>query len=228
MSRIPILFCGLVAGALVWVASLGLARADQDDDQRLARQLLTAAETYAELLEVTVKHGQRAEIALTILQKDQERANMNARIRDMNSMIADFPQNRRWWIMEQDFFFKQKLALDRELTDLDRQLNNLKFQERQMFEEELQQAQANGKAVKPFNREAILNDLQRLNRESNKAVDELKSSIETAAREQHTTPGQVLDKAKRDLARLAIPTPPPDAASEFLKRFITQAGGKHG
>ena len=101
MSRFPILFRGLLTGALLCAASPGLARGGQDDDEGLARKLLAAAEKYSDLQEVTAKYGRRAEIALTILQDEQARTNVVAEIRDMQSMIAAFPQNRRWWLADQ-------------------------------------------------------------------------------------------------------------------------------
>ena len=172
---------------------------------------------------MVAKHGQRAEIALTVLQKERYRAELHAEIRDRQSVIDDFPQNRRWWSMEQHAYFQQKLALDRELTAFDRQLNELRFQERQMFEEGLRQAEANGKAVKPFSREAILHDLQRLDRESSQAVSGLKMSIEAAAQDKHTTPGQILANAK-DLASQASSAPrPKSSASSSRSSSNTQA-----
>jgi hypothetical protein len=225
MSPRPMLFPGLLSVALVCVQAPDRVRGEQADDTRLAKRLINAAEKYSELQDVVARHGQRAEIALTVLQKERYRAELHAEIRDRQSVIDGFYQNRRWWSTEQQGYFEQKLALDRELTELDRQLNDLRFQERQMFEEGLRQAEANGKAVKPFSREAILHDLQRLDRESSQAVAELKGSVEAAAQDQHTTPGQILAKAK-DLASQASAAPPPDVLREFLKKFIDHAGGK--
>jgi hypothetical protein len=193
-SRLQVL--GLVAVALLAVASPGLARGDQEDDQRLAKQLLTALEKYNERQEVMVKHGRRAEIALTILQREQGLADLDATIRDMNTVIANFPQNRRQWIKDQEDYYRLKLAQDAQRNGLNRELTALRFQERQMYEEELQKAEARGGAVKPFNREAILHDLQRLDRETKQAFAALKEGVEAAARKQHTTPGEILQRLK--------------------------------
>jgi hypothetical protein len=222
MNRLAIPFHAMLAGALLSAWSPDQARGDQDDDERLARRLVAAAEKYGDLREVTAKYGRRAEIALAILQKEQERADLVAAIRDMNTEIATFPQNRRWWLVEQWSYYEQKLAGDRHVNHLDRELNALRFQEKRMYEEELRKAQATRKPVKPFHREALLNELQRLDRECDESCTELKAAIEAAAREARTTPRRVIQKAVGLLPSLEAP---PDVEREFLPTFTKRAGG---
>ncbi len=225
MSRFPILVGGLLAGALIGVASVGPARGDEDSDERLARRLLTAAEKHAELREVSAKYGRRAELALTILQDEYVRSNLVAHIRDMNTEIAGFPP-RKWWLADHHTFFEQKLACDRQLTALDRELDALRFQEREMYEEEVRKAEASGKPIKPVSREALLHEFQRLNRECKQAVVELREGIEDAARKEHLSRGQVLDRAVSKLESVRISSTPVDVERDFLPAFRKSAGGK--
>jgi hypothetical protein len=223
MSRSCLLFLGLLTGSLFVAASPGLARGDEDDDERLAKQLVAAAEKYDELQEVTVKHGRRAELALTILQGEQTLAVMNARIQDMNNVIDGFPP-RRWWVKDQHDYHQWKVAHETERNALQHDLTGLRFQERQLYEEEMQQAQAKGRPVKPFHREAILNDLQRLNRETKQAMGALKEGIEAAARKQQATRGEILQRAS-NLARKETSSLAPEALQKFLREFHKSAGG---
>jgi hypothetical protein len=225
MSRSCLLFLGFLTGTLFTAAAPGLARGDEDDDERLAKQWVAAAEKYDELQEVTVKHGRRAELALTILQEEQALAALNARIRDMDTVIASFPP-RRWWIKDQHDYYQWKVAHEAQRNDLTRELTELRFHERQLYEEEMRQAEAKGRPVKPFHREAILNDLQRLNRETRQAYAALKAGIEAAARKQRTTPGEILQRAgnlaRREASSLSLP---PEVPEKFLQDFLKFAGG---
>jgi hypothetical protein len=222
MSRFSILLHGLLTSTMLWLTSPGPARGDQEDDDRLARRLVTAAGKYSDLHEVKARYGRRAEIALTILHDERVRMNLVTEVRDMQTVIATFPQNRRWWLGDQQDYFNQKLALDRQLNALDRELGELRLEEKRMYEEELEKARASGRAVKPFHREALLSELQRPDRESGEAVAELKEGIESAAREGRTTRRRVLDRV---VTRLASLDAPPGVGREFLPRFIQYAGG---
>jgi hypothetical protein len=222
MSRFLMLICGFLAGALVSVACPGPARGDEGGDNRLARKLITAAEKQSDLQEVTAKYGRRAEIALTILQDEELRANLVAEIRDMNSVIATFPATRRGWLAEHQAYLNEKLARDRQVTALDREISELKFRERQMYEDELETARWSGKPIKRFHREVLLTEIQRLERESGEAAARLKEGIESAAREGRMSPRQVLDRVVMRLAGLDAP---PAVEREFVPKFIEYAGG---
>ena len=217
MSRSLLPFFGLLTGVLLAAASPGLAGGDQDDYGRLSGQWLAAVEKYAERQEAVAKHGRRAELALTILQEEQALAALDATIRDMNTVIDSFPP-RRWWIKDQHDYYQLKVAHDAQRNALRRELTELKFRERQMYEEEMRQAEAKGRSVKPFNREAILHDAQRLDRETKQAFAALKEGIEAAAQKQNTTRGEVLAGLKT--------TAPPNVSREFLPKFINYAGGE--
>jgi hypothetical protein len=93
-----------------------------------------------------------------------------------------------------------------------------------MFEQELQQAQAEKRRVRPLDREAMLNELQRVERERDEAVVELKEGIEAAARKKRITPRQVLDGAVARLDSLKTPKSR-DVERDFLPRFKKYAGG---
>ena len=89
------------------------------------------------------------------------------------------------------------------------------------------QAEANGKAVKPFSREAILHDLQRLNRESSQAVTGLKKG------DRGRRPGAAHDprpdpREGEGPGNLSVSAPPPDVLGEFLRRFITTPAARPG
>ena len=225
MKRFLSLGGGLMVGVVLCAAVAGPARGDEGDDDPLAKQLLAAAEKHDELGDAKARYGQRAEIALEILEREDVRIDLLARIRDMNSMIATFPQNRRLWVVEQWSFFEEKLGCDRQLTAIDRELARLRFEEGRMYEQELQQAQAEKRRVRPLNREAMLNELQRVERERNEAVDELKEGIEAAARKKRSTPGKVLDGAVARLDSLKTPNSP-EVERDFLPRFKRYAGGE--
>jgi hypothetical protein len=224
MSGFPIFRCGLLVGVILSVASAGPARGQQDDDDRLAKQLLTAAEKYSEAQDAKARYGQRAEIALTILQGQEMRNDLNAQIRNMNAAMSSFPQNHRLWTAEQWAYHDQKVVYDQQLTALDHRLETLRLEERRMFEQELQQAQAEKRRVRPLDREAMLNELQRVERERDEAVVELKEGIEAAARKKHITPRQVLDGAVARLNSLKTSNSP-DVERDFLSRFKKYAGG---
>jgi hypothetical protein len=219
-SHLPVL--GLLTGALLAAASPGLAQSDPDEEKRAAKHWLVALETYDELQDVVVKHGRRAELALTILQQEQALAELNATIRDMNTVIASFPP-RRWWIKDQHDYYQLKVAHDAQRNELNRELTVLRFQERQLYEEEMRRAEAKGRSVKPFDREAILHDLQRLNRETRQAFTALKEGIEAAARKQHTTPGAILQRAE-NLARREASSPL-EVPDQFHRDLVKFAGG---
>ena len=222
MSRFDILICGVLAGALVGAALPGPARGDENGDDRLARKLITAAEKQSDLQEMTERYGRRAEIALTILHDEEVRLNLVTEIRDMNTVIAGFPP-RKWWLADHQAYFNAKLARDQQVTALDRELGELRLEERRMYEAELEQARASGKPLKPFHREALLNEIRRLRRESGEAVTALKEGIESAAREGRTTPRQVLDRVAGRLASLDAP---PAVEREFVPKFIKYAGAR--
>jgi hypothetical protein len=224
MNRFRIVMGGFLAGVLIGVASPGPVRGDEDEDERLARRLVTAAERHAELREAGAKYGRRADLALTILQDEQVRANLHAHIRDMNTTIADFPP-RKWWLAEHHAFFQQKLACDRQLTALDREITALRFQEREMYEEEVRRAEASGKPIKPVSREALLGEFQRLDRECKGAVGELREGIEDAARKQHTTRRQALDRAVNKLEIVRTASTPLNIERDFLPAFTKFVGG---
>ena len=224
MSHLLLFRRGLMAGVLMCAASAMPARGGVDDADRLAKRLLTTAEKLSDLQETKAKYGRRAEIAWTILQDQKMRNDVNARRRNMDSVIATFPQNRRWWVMEQWAFYEEKLALDRQVTALDQEMETLRLQEQEMYEEQLERARREGNPVKPFAREALLGEMQRLERESRQSVFELKGEIEAAAREKRTTPRRVLDEAVARLGSLKTPDSP-DVERHFLPGFIKSAGG---
>jgi hypothetical protein len=142
----------------------------------------------------------------------------------MQATMSSFPQNHRLWLAEQWAFHDQKVVYERQLTGLDHRLEALRLEERRMYEQELQQAQAEGRRVRPLNREALLNELQRVERERDEAVVELKAAIEADARKKRTTPRQVLDGAVARLASLKT-SKSPDVERDFLPRFKKYAGG---
>src|SRR5262249_40517539 len=145
---------------------------------------------------------QRAEIALEILQGQEMRNDQNAEIRNMHATMSSFPQNHRMWTVEQWAYHDQKVTYERQLTALDHRLETLRLEERRMFEQELRQAQAEKRRVRPLDREAMLNALQRVERERDEAVVELKEGIEAAARKKRMTPRQVLDGTVASLGSL--------------------------
>jgi hypothetical protein len=93
-----------------------------------------------------------------------------------------------------------------------------------MFEQELRQAQAEKRRVRPLDREAMLNELQRVQRERDEAVVELKEGIEAAARQKRVSPRQVLNGTVARLGSLKS-SKSPDVQRDFLPRFTRYAGG---
>lgn len=215
---------GMGVGVVIWAALAVSACGDETDEDRLAKRLLTAAEKHAELQDVVARYGQRAQMAQEILWGQETRIDLVAQIRNLDAMMSGFPQNRRLWLPDQWAVLDQKVACDRQLAALDHRLGTLRLQESRMYEQELQAARAENRPVKPLNREALLSDLQRLERERNGAVVELKDGIEATARKKRTTPRQVLDGAVARLDRWTT-SKSPDVERDFLPRFKRYAGG---
>lgn len=226
MNRFPNLFRGLLAGALVCAASPGPVRGDQDDDERVARRLLDAAEKYLGLKDVEARYGRRAELALAIFEKEQLRAELHTQVRSMNIEIGGWYQNRRLWLSEQWSYFRLKQEREKQLTQLDSEISQLKFEERRMYEEALQEARASGRPIKPIAREALIGEIQRMENEKDAAVGGLKREIEETARTLRTTRRQVLDRVVDKLSSVRLAPPPPEVERVFLPRFIKYAGGE--
>ena len=170
---------------------------------------------------MTERYGRRAEIALTILHDEEVRLNLVTEIRDMNTVIAGFPP-RKWWLADHQAYFNAKLARDQQVTALDRELGELRLEERRMYEAELEQARASGKPLKPFHREALLNEIRRLQRKSGEAVTALKEGIESAAQEGRTTRARCSTGSPGDWPAW---TPPPAVEREFVPKFIKYGTG---
>jgi hypothetical protein len=220
MNRFSILFHGLLAGVLLSAASPGRARGDEVGDNRLAEKLAAAASKSFEYDDAQGRYGVMAEIAQTMLQKREQRADLIVDIRNLNSVIALYPQNRRMWLVEQWAFYNQKLDGDRMVTVLDRQIEELDFQQQRIYEQELARARESKKAIRPIRREAILGELNRLDRECDVAVTELREGIAAAAREERTSRRKVWERIQRKLENLyPRPNVPDGALHEFVKRI---------
>jgi hypothetical protein len=72
-------------------------------------------------------------------------------------------------------------------AELDNELARLRLQWQELNEVAIQEAQAAGKRVKPLDRPGLLNELQRLDRECQKAFESLKNELPEAARAQGVT-----------------------------------------
>jgi hypothetical protein len=211
---------------MLCVASPSPARGDDDDDRRLARRLLDAGEKYLGLKEVEARYGRRAELAQAIFEKEQQRAELHTQVRSMNIEIGGWYQNRRLWLSEQWSYFRLKQEHEKQLNQLDSEIRQLKFEEKRMYEEALQEARASGKPIKPIAREALIGEIQRMEGEKDAAVGGLKREIEDTARKLRTTRRQVLDQAVAKLSSIRLAPPPPEVERVFLPRFIKYAGGE--
>jgi hypothetical protein len=220
MSRSSILLHVLMAGTLLCAATPGPARGDQGDDLRLARKVVTAASKSFEYDDAMARYGTMAEIAQRMLQNREQRADLMVGIRNANAEIAVYPQNRRQWIPDQWAVYEQKLAWERNVTLLDREHEELNFRQQRIYEQELARAKESKRSIRPIRREAILEELNRLDRECDKALTELKEGIDESAREGHTDRRQVWERIQGTLASLDPPRDlPADSLRDFLKRF---------
>lgn len=217
MSRFSFFVRAAMATTLISAASSGAARADRDRDEALARKLATAASAFFDHEDATARYRETAEIAQEILLRRQHKTNLIAQIRDANSQMAVFPQNRLLWLAEQWQVLHQKLAWDNIVTAIDKEIEDLNLRQQWIYERELARARENGKAVKPIHREAILGELDRLDRQRQTALTELRDGIDEAARDERTNRVNVWERicAVRDEI-----TPKPQVPAESLQRFI--------
>jgi hypothetical protein len=180
-------FCLCVAGVSV-----------ADNGSELAARLKTAWEKFAELQEVRAAYAARSEIAGAIDALERQRADLIANIRDHEIELDGMPRLRNGAPGRnsvQEGVNQELLMLRRELTGLDRSLDELRFRLRELDELALRQAELTGRRVKPGARRDLLPEIQRLEKECLQAFGALKDSVNRMAGQSQAARDEILRKA---------------------------------
>jgi hypothetical protein len=112
----------LLLGCILLTGASNGALADKGDD--VPSRLRTAREKFAELNEVMVAYAERSELAEALLQKEQERSELETIVRFMHIQVDDLPPRHRRNNLQEEFFqewlmpWEQLTGTDRVLADL--------------------------------------------------------------------------------------------------------------
>jgi hypothetical protein len=189
----PLLQRRLLAFFLCWTVLAVAPRASRaGDEDELTSKLRTAWEKFTELTEVGRKYGERGNLALTILDLEHYRANVEAAVRNLQIQVDGFPGRRN--NLQQEVY-QELLGWRSELTATDRNLYECRLQMRELDERAFREAEQRGEPVKNLNRRDLLQEFQRLDRESYQAFVSLRDVLSKSAEEQRLAPGMVLKKA---------------------------------
>jgi len=222
----------LLAFFLCWtVLAVAPRAARAGDEDKLTSTLRTAWEKLTELTEVGRKYGERGNLALTILDLEHYRANVEATVRNLQIQVDGFPGRRN---NLQEAVRQEWLGWRSELTETDRNLYECRLQMQELNERALREAEQRGEPVKNLNRIDLLKEFQRLDRESYQAFVSLRDVLSKSAEEQGLAPGMVLKKAINQVSQSAnSPKPllPPkqfyaQVEELFGKRFLVDKKSK--
>jgi hypothetical protein len=200
-------------------------------DDELNSKVRMAWEKFSELEETKVNYGERAEVALTMLQTERERTEVEATVRTLRIQIDSFPTRRN--NLQQEVFDEWLLCRQR-LTGLDQYLAQLRSRWQELNEITIRHAEGSGKRVKPLDRAGLLNELQRLYRECVTAFDSLRTVLADVPSAQGLTAAQAFDNALNDLggaggrAHLVAPKRFRDAFRDFYGRQYSKKSTRSG
>ena len=168
---------------LVCPLALAAGRLIADDGDPLATTVRTAWRRFSDLQTTKTDYGERAEVALTMIQAERERADVDAAVRDLKIQIDGFPPRRT--NLQQEVY-DQWLACRQRLSELDLFLAQLKSRWQELNEIAIRQAEVNGKRVRPLDRVGLLHKLQELDRE---CFDRVRlAPLRCDGRREHTKP----------------------------------------
>jgi len=213
----------LLAFFLCWTVLAVAPRASRAGDQdELTTKLRTAWEKFTELTEVGRKYGERGNLALTILDLEHYRANVEATVRNLQIQVDGFPGRRN---NLQQAVYQELLGWRSELTATDRNLHECRLQMQELNERAFREAEQRGEPVKNLNRMDLLKEFQRLDRECYQAFVTLRDVLSKSAEEQHLAPGIVLKKAMNQVLQSGDPPKPLLPAKQFYAQ-VQQLFGK--
>jgi hypothetical protein len=214
---------GYVLGCAVLVLATS-AKAVGDED--LPSKLRTACEKFTERQQLAASYGARGEIALKQLEMERYRADLVETIRNMQIEVDSWrlPLNRLNSI--QAGFYQELQQHRRQLTEVDRALEELRLRWKDLNELAIRQAEAEGKRVKPLDRDGLLRELQRVDRETYSAFATAKQSLIEAASSGSAGRTDVLRSAMAEAGQASSSIASPGAQDDFLRAFTEYCGGK--
>jgi hypothetical protein len=233
-SPVSLLGCALL------VTAAGAQTASQED---LTSKLRTAWEKFTERQQVAASYGARGEIALKQLEMERRQADLRETIRNMQIEIDGWrlPPNR--WNSIQRAFGDEQREYRRQLTEVDRVLDELRLQWRQENELAIRQAEQRGERVKPLDRAGLLRELQRIERETLDAFAAAREALieatpapstnrpkraprSRAPKAGRTSRNEVLRSAMAELGRSSSTVARLSPPDDFLRAFREFCGGK--
>ncbi len=137
-----------------------------------------AWEKFSELEETRIKYGERAEVAIEMLQAEQQRVEVDAAVRTLRVEIDGFPARRT--NLQQEVYDAWLFQCQR-LTEFDHYLAQLRLRLQQLNETAMRRAELDGKRVGPLDRMGLLNELQKAYRERTTAFDSLRPVLADVA-----------------------------------------------
>jgi hypothetical protein len=207
----------LLACFLCWAILAVAPRASRaGDEDELTAKLRTAWEKFTEFTEVGRKYGERGNLALTILDLEHYRANVEATVRNLQIQVDGFPRRRTNF---QEDVFQELLGWRSELTATDRNLHECRLQMQELNERAFREAEQRGEPVKNLNRIDLLKDFQRLDRECYQAFVALKDGLSKSAEEERLAPGLVLKKVITQVLQSGDPPKRLLPAKQFYAQF---------
>ena len=183
MSRSSILFHGLLAGILLCSASPARPAAIEATTSDSRGSWSPRPRNPRSIRTTLARYGVMAEIARSMLEKREQQADLVLERDNLNIEMAKFPP-KKWWLAEHHEVHNRKLYCDQQLALLKRQIEELDLQQRRMYEAELDRAKVSKKRVRPIRREAILDELNKLDAQCEVAFAELRDGIDAAAKEE--------------------------------------------
>jgi hypothetical protein len=208
--------------ALLVLATGPVAAGDED----LPSKLRTACEKFTERQQLAASYGARGEIALKQLEMERYRADLLETIRNMQIEVDSWrlPLNRLNSI--QAGFYQELQQYRRQLTEVDRALEELRLRWKDLNELAIRQAEAEGKRVKPLDRGGLLRELQRVDRETLSAFATAKEALIEATSSRSGSRGDILRSAMAQAGQASTPVASPSAQDDFLRAFTEYCGGK--
>ena len=204
------------------VLAVGPRAARAGDEDELTARLRTEWQKLTELTEVGSRYGERGNIALTILELEHYRANVEATVRTLHAQVDGLPRRRT---NLQEAVYQEWLGWRDELAQTDRNLAEMKLQMRELDERAVREAEQSGAPLKNLNRKDILQEFQRLDRESYQAFVALRDVLSQSAQEQRIAPAVVLKKAINQLSQSGEPLTQLLPAKQFYAQ-VEQRFGK--
>jgi hypothetical protein len=201
-------------GVIISAAAPSAALASDE----LTAKVRTAWEKFSEFELTKANYGERANIALTMLEVERQRIQFDALAKELKVQIDSFP-HRRTNLQEE--VYQQWLFYCQERGVRDNNLAQLRLQWQELNEIAISEAQAAGKRVKPLDRPGLLNELQRLERERLAAFDAVKKVLPDAASAQGVTESAAFADALNEVGAATDTTIRLVPARQFSAAFKT-------